>query len=200
MGAATPCFQKCPLEGKTPLSLRESGRIWLGFHDDSNNNKKISSVVQKQGERQNSSWLHTNFLPLLRPAPAFPPGLLLLPQPLPSPSAQPTNLLQEYAKNPSVWRSWGWLPHPQKSRQCSEQAPGAMGQRAGLEWQTGEREQGGGCDEPQSNSRSPVPAATWGTPGGLGHGSRKGMSSQAQPFLPWVELPFSWLQPWGLCR
>lgn len=136
MGAATPRFQKCPMEGKTPLSLQESCRIWLGFHDDSSNNNKISSVVQKQGERQNSSWLHANFLPLPRPAPAFPPGLLLLPQPLSCSSAQPTNLLQEYAKNPSVWRSWDWLPHPQKSRQCSEQTPGAMGQRTGLEWQT----------------------------------------------------------------
>lgn len=27
------------------------------------------------------------------------------------------------------------LPHPQKSRQCSKQATGAMGQRAGSEWQ-----------------------------------------------------------------
>lgn len=34
-------------------------------------------------------------------------------------------------------------------------------------------EKGAGCDGPQSNSRSLVPAATWGTPGRLGHGSGK---------------------------
>lgn len=39
MGAASPDFQKCPLEGKTPLLLQESCRIWWGFYE--NNNKKI---------------------------------------------------------------------------------------------------------------------------------------------------------------
>lgn len=39
MGVATPCFQKCPLEGKMPLPLQESCRTWLGFHDNNNNKK-----------------------------------------------------------------------------------------------------------------------------------------------------------------
>lgn len=67
-----------------PLSLWKSCRGWVEFFMMTT--KKCRSVVQNEGMKQSSSWLHANTLPLSQTTiPAFPPGLLPLPQSLPAP-------------------------------------------------------------------------------------------------------------------